>query len=71
MSLLTGLMSEDEMREERSDFYQRLREQGQLEQFCTTVPSRKRLWLIRLAGFFALAVGLALLGAMVLTGLGE
>ncbi|MFZ1934863.1 MAG: cytochrome c3 family protein [Thermoguttaceae bacterium] len=61
MSLLIGLVSEEEFREERPDYFDRLQRQGDLEGLLATVPSRRRLWLVKLAGFAALAVGLALL----------
>jgi len=70
MSVLTGLVSEEESQEERADYFQRLRAQGKLEELRVTVPSRRTLWLIKLGGFAALAVGLALLAGMVLAGVG-
>jgi len=71
MSVLAGLVSEEEMREERGDLYERLRQAGALEQLRTTVPSRRHLWMLRAAGFVALGIGLALLAGMVFVGLGE
>ncbi len=71
MSVLTGLVSEEEMEEERADYLERLRREGRLEEFRTTVPSRRRLTVIHLGGFIALAIGLTLLVAMVITGMGH
>jgi cytochrome b subunit of formate dehydrogenase len=61
MSLLVGLVSEEEMREERPEYLERLRQEGRLDQLRTTVPSRARLTLTLLAGFLALTIGIALL----------
>jgi cytochrome b subunit of formate dehydrogenase len=69
MSALTGLVSEEEMLEERPEYLERMRASGELEERRTTVPSRRRLWTIKLLGFLALAVGLALLVGMILAGL--
>ncbi len=65
MSLLTGLVSEEEFLHERPEYFERLQREGQLEQLRVTVPSRWHLWSVKLAGFAALAVGLALLWGMV------
>ncbi len=61
LSVLTGLVSEEELLEERPEFVERMRREGKLEQLRTTVPSRVRLWLIAAGGALALAVGLSLL----------
>ena len=70
MSVMTGLVSEHEFKEERPDFMERLRRQGDLDALRTTSPSRRALWLIRLGGMLALVLGLALLAGMVVAGLG-
>jgi cytochrome b subunit of formate dehydrogenase len=70
MSVMTGLVSEEEFREERGDLYERLRAQGELERLRVAAPSRRALWLLRLAGFVAMILGLALLAGMVAAGLG-
>jgi cytochrome b subunit of formate dehydrogenase len=64
MSLLIGLVSEEEFRHERPGYYERLRRDGVLEQLQATVPSKWHVWLVKLAGFAALAVGLALLAGI-------
>ena len=70
MSVMTGLVSEQEFKEERPDFMERLRRQGDLDALRTTSPSRRTLWFIRLGGMLALVLGLALLAGMVAAGLG-
>jgi cytochrome b subunit of formate dehydrogenase len=70
MSLLIGLVSEEEMLAERPDYFERLRREGSLEQMRATVPSKWRLRLVKLAGFAALAVGLALLTGIIFASLG-
>jgi cytochrome b subunit of formate dehydrogenase/outer membrane biosynthesis protein TonB len=70
MSVLTGLVSEEELREERPELYARWLQQGKLGQLRTTVPGRITLWLTKLGGFVALAVGLALLAGMITAALG-
>jgi cytochrome b subunit of formate dehydrogenase len=65
MSLLTGLVSEEELLHERPEYFQRLQREGLLEQLRTTAPSKWRIRLLKLAGFAALSVGLALLWGMV------
>jgi cytochrome b subunit of formate dehydrogenase len=70
MSLLVGLVSEEEFLHERPEYFERLRREGKLEQLQATVPSSGRLWLVKLAGFAALAVGVALLAGIVVASLG-
>jgi hypothetical protein len=70
MSLLIGLVSEEEMLNERPDYFERLQRQGDLERLRATVPTKWRLRLVKLAGFVALAVGLALLAGIVFASLG-
>jgi len=71
MSVLTGLVSEQEMAEERNDYLERIRRQGELERQLAVVPSRGHLWTVKILGFVALGVGLALLAGMVLATLGH
>jgi cytochrome b subunit of formate dehydrogenase len=66
MSVLSGLVSAEEMREERPEFLQRMRAEGKLEQLHQTLPPGKSLWPIMLGGFLAVATGLALLAGMLL-----
>ncbi len=61
ISILTGLVSEEEMEEERPELAQRLRESGQLERRVVETPPRRTLMLYMLGGAIALALGLALL----------
>ena len=69
-SVLTGLVGEEEFRETRPEFYERLRQQGRLDALRTTAPGRRVFWLVTLAGYGALVVGLALLAGMIFAGLG-
>ena len=64
ISILTGLVSEEELEEERPEFVKRLRESGQLERHLATTPSHSFLLLAKFAGAVALAIGLALLAAI-------
>jgi cytochrome b subunit of formate dehydrogenase len=66
MSILTGLISEQEAHEERPEFIARLRRGGRLDELRTSVPEHPRLWTLMLAGALALAIGLGLLVGMVL-----
>ncbi len=61
MAVLSGLVSEQEMRDERPDFVARMERDGTYDQLRTTVPSASRLRVIAAAGFVALSVGVALL----------
>jgi cytochrome b subunit of formate dehydrogenase len=70
MSLLVGLVSEEEFLHERPEYFERLRREGKLDALLATAPSRRRLWLVKLAGFAALAVGVALLAGIVVASLG-
>lgn len=65
MSILTGLVTEEEFREERGDHYERLRREGALDGLRRKVPSRRNLWLVTAGGLTVLAVGLSLLLAIV------
>ena len=69
MSLLTGLVSEEEFQHERPDYYERLQREGRLDSLRATVPSKSRIRLVKLAGFVALAIGLALLDRNLLASL--
>jgi hypothetical protein len=69
MSLLIGLVSEEEFLHERPEYYERLRREGKLQGLRATVPSKWRIRLVKLAGFAALAVGLALLAGIVVASL--
>jgi cytochrome b subunit of formate dehydrogenase len=69
-SVLTGLVGEEEFRETRPEFFERLRRQGRLDALRTTAPGRRVFWLVTAAGYGALLVGLALLAGMIFAGLG-
>ena len=65
ISILTGLVSEEELEEERPELVQRLRNSCRLQQFLTKTPSRRTLVVTMLGGFVALSIGLALLVAII------
>jgi cytochrome b subunit of formate dehydrogenase/nitrate/TMAO reductase-like tetraheme cytochrome c subunit len=65
MSVLTGLVSEEEFKEDRPEYFQRLEREGKLDALRTASPGLFVLWSIRTFGFLALAVGLALLLGMI------
>jgi cytochrome b subunit of formate dehydrogenase len=66
MSMLTGIVSQEEMQEERPELVQRLRASGHLEQYLTKTPSRATLLLTMVGGFIAVAIGLALLAGILI-----
>ncbi len=61
VSVMTGLVGEQRMAEERPDYLQRLADEGRLEQHRSMAPSRAVLRSIRLGGLLATLMGLALL----------
>ena len=65
MSMLTGLVSEEELKDERPELVDRLSQTGDLERFRTKTPSRMILVLNMIGGFIAVAIGLALLVGIV------
>ncbi len=65
MSVLTGVVSEHELREERQDYYERLRDEGRLDELRTTVPSRRYCQVMFVIGAVALLIGWALLAGIV------
>ncbi len=70
MSVMTGLVSEEEFKDERPDYFQRLQREGKLEAMRTTSPGWFVLLSTRLFGLVALSIGLALLLGMILAALG-
>ena len=69
MAILTGLVTEAELREERPEFLLRIEREGRLQRLAATAPSRRRLLFIVMCGFLALAIGLGLLAGMMYAGL--
>lgn len=61
MSMLTGLVSDEELKEERPELFARLKKSNGLERLRMKTPSRSILLLTMLGGFIAVAIGLALL----------
>jgi cytochrome b subunit of formate dehydrogenase len=66
MGMLTGLVTEEELMEERPEYLARMRAEGKLDQLRAAAPGDSALWFILLGGFVALMIGLALLLGMVL-----
>jgi cytochrome b subunit of formate dehydrogenase len=64
VSILTGLVSEEEMAEERPEWLRRLHETGQWKEYVAEAPSSGRMTLAILSGALALAVGILLLVGM-------
>jgi cytochrome b subunit of formate dehydrogenase len=69
MAMFTGVVSEEELRTERPAYYNRLREEGKLEQLRTVVPPRRAVLLALFAGYVALGIGTALLIGIVVAAL--
>jgi cytochrome b subunit of formate dehydrogenase len=69
MCMLTGRVSEEDLREERPAYLERMRREGRLEGLQTRVPAQELLWLSRLGGTVALFAGLGLLAGLVAAGL--
>jgi cytochrome b subunit of formate dehydrogenase len=70
MSIMTGLVSDEEMHHERRDYLRRLEAEGRVEEMRTQAPSPMTMRIMQLVGFFALFVGLALLCGMVWAAMG-
>jgi cytochrome b subunit of formate dehydrogenase len=67
MSVLTGLVSEEELEHERPEYLERLHNEGRVEELQAMTPPRATLWRVRALGFVALFIGLATLAAIVWT----
>jgi cytochrome b subunit of formate dehydrogenase len=65
LSMFVGLVSEEELREERADYYERLRREGRLEELQAVVPPRRFLRLVTFGGAIAVAIGMSLLVGIV------
>jgi cytochrome b subunit of formate dehydrogenase len=61
MAMFTGVVSEQDLREERPEYYERLLAEGRLDKLRTVVPSRQAILLATLGGYVALTIGTALL----------
>jgi cytochrome b subunit of formate dehydrogenase len=64
MVMLTGMVSEEELREERPELLARLEREGRLDALRTTIPSRGRLFSLAIGGAIGLTIGLALLAGI-------
>ncbi len=65
MSILTGMVSEEELHHERPEYLERLHTEGRVEESQATTPTRSTLRRVRTLGFLALVIGLATLAAIV------
>ncbi|HUT13311.1 MAG TPA: cytochrome b/b6 domain-containing protein [Thermoguttaceae bacterium] len=70
MSVLTGLVSEEELQEERPEYLDRMRRSGKLDRLRATAPPCDVFWVVVLGGFVALLLGLSLLAGILLGVLG-
>ena len=61
MSMLTGMVSSEELEEERPAYVERMKRSGKLEELAAIGPSRGPWLLMMLGGALALLVGLGLL----------
>lgn len=65
MSILTGLVSEEDMRHERPQYLERMRAEGKIEEIIAPGPSRGTLWTAWILGMVALVIGLGLLAGII------
>jgi cytochrome b subunit of formate dehydrogenase len=70
MSMLSGLVSAEELHEERPEYLERMRREGKLAALETIVPPREVFSLLSLSGFVALLAGLGLLVGILVAALG-
>lgn len=66
MVILTGMVTEEELRHERPELLERLRREGKLEAMQTAIPPRRRLLSLALGGAIGLTIGLALLAGILI-----
>jgi len=66
MVILTGMVSEEELRHERPELLERLRREGKLDVLQTTIPPRRRLLSLAIGGAIGLTIGLALLAGILI-----
>jgi hypothetical protein len=71
LSAVTGLVSEDHLREQRPEFVRRLEETSQLSDLRRPAPSRQRLWLLVLSFTAVSLVGISLLAVALTASLGK
>jgi cytochrome b subunit of formate dehydrogenase len=71
LSVVTGLVSEDHLRQYRPDYIARLEREGKLDQMRQLAPPRRNVWLNIAGGFAVFAVGLCLLAVTLLASLEE
>ncbi|MFO7901515.1 MAG: cytochrome c3 family protein [Planctomycetota bacterium] len=69
VSLWTGLAGARALRRSRTDYVERLREEGQLSSLLVAVPSMRTFWPVIAIGACILVLGLLLLGCILLVSL--
>ena len=67
--IFTGQISEEEFKAERPLQYERLKEEGMLDEFIVPAKSAASLALTRVIGIVLLTIGLALVAAIIWAGL--
>ncbi len=71
VSALTGMVSEEHLREYRPEYVARLEQSGELARLRRPAPSRRRLRAALLSGFLVFSLGICLLAMILLATLGE
>ncbi|MFO0869021.1 MAG: hypothetical protein U0935_08700 [Pirellulales bacterium] len=61
MSMLSGLVTDEELRDERPDYVARMEASGQLAELKSVVPPQRKLRALMFGGFVAVIIGLLLL----------
>lgn len=65
MSILTGMVSVEDMQHERPEYLERMRREGRIEEITAPAPSRQTIWTAWILGMIALLIGLALLAGII------
>ena len=65
MSILTGMVSVEDMQHERPEYLERMRREGRIEEITAPTPSRQTMWTAWILGMIALLIGLALLAGII------
>lgn len=71
LSVMTGMVNEQHLREYRPDYIARLEREGRLDEKRQKAPSRKNVWLNIVGGVLIFTLGFFLLAITILASLGE
>jgi cytochrome b subunit of formate dehydrogenase len=71
LSVMTGVVSEDHLRQHRPDYIARLQREGKLDRLRQLAPSRRSLWMNIASGVVVFTLGLCLLAVTLLASLEE